>query len=140
MSDGSVYYNGPYDGRIGVRPAFYLNLASYAAKSGSGSGTETDPYIAGSAGEITAETSTALTEYIADDNKATGFTATITNTKSSEEVVESVTWTITPDGGEGVEIPVDLSVTLTLESDASAVIGIVLDGLYDDKATAELEL
>lgn len=66
-----------------------------------------------------------------DGSTATGFTGTI----SSDTSVDKAVWKITS-GETTVKTPVNLNTTIT---GGEAVIGIVLDGLYDENATATVK-
>lgn len=87
----------------------------------------------------TTDAEKAQTEYKSNTDKATGFTAKITNdyTDGLYEVVDKLMWRITS-GGKTAKASAELENKITLEPGASATFGIVLDGLYDENATATI--
>ena len=84
--------------------------------------------------------STPRTLKYADDNKATGFLATIKNATSDNFTFSGTKWEIYSPVNEATKTFSLTNDEVTLEPDASVIIGFVIDTLYDSTATAAVEV
>lgn len=80
--------------------------------------------------------SNAVAEQGDDETKATGFKATITNNSGEERTFDTLIWTVK--SGEDTGTTVQKTTTCTVKDTGSVVFGLIVNGLYDADAKAEV--